>query len=79
MIYEKLRVENSQLNGLFSRLNRQEIINRQKKQPHTSIATRPPLTSDAMSCDNSEDERNNATVGQGYLSEEDYQSRRKSS
>ncbi len=81
MIYEKLRVENVQLNCLFTRLNRQEIINRQKK-PHKSIATGPPLTSDAMSSDNSEDKRNNTTVksgGHGYLSKEDYQSRRKSS
>jgi hypothetical protein len=40
----------------------------------------PPLTSDAMSSDNSEDERNNATAklgGQGYLYKEYYQSRRK--
>jgi hypothetical protein len=42
----------------------------------------PPLTSDAMSSDNSKDEQNNAMVipgRQGYLSEEDYQSRCKSS
>ncbi len=42
----------------------------------------PPLTSDAMSSNDSKDERNNATAklgGQGYLSKEDYQSRRKSS
>jgi hypothetical protein len=78
---KKLRVKNVQLNCLFTRLNRQEIINGQKKT-HKSIATTPPLTSDAMSSNNSKDKRNNAAVksgGQGYLSEEDYQSRRKSS
>jgi hypothetical protein len=78
---KKLRVENIQLNYLFTGLNRQEIINGQKKT-HKSIATTPPLTSDAMSSDNSKDEQNNATAksgGQGYLSEEDYQSRHESS
>ncbi len=53
-----------------------------KKQPHKSIATTPPLTSDAMSSNDSKDEQNKAMVksgGQGYLSEEDYQSRHKSS
>ena len=42
----------------------------------------PPLTSDAMSSDDNKDERNNMTAklgGQGYLSEEDYQSRSESS
>ncbi len=42
----------------------------------------PPLTSDAMSSNDSKDKRNNATAKsgeQGYLSKEDYQSRRKSS
>jgi hypothetical protein len=42
----------------------------------------PPLTSDAMSSDNSKDEQNNAMAKsgrQGYLSKEDYQSCRKSS
>jgi hypothetical protein len=77
----KLRVEKDQLNCLFTRLNRQEIINGQKK-PHKSIATTPPLTSDAMSSDDSKDEWNNAMMKsgkQGYLSEDDYQSCRKSS
>jgi hypothetical protein len=53
-----------------------------KQRTHKLIATTSPLTSDAMSSDNSEDERNNATskLGrQGYLFEEDYQSCRKSS
>jgi hypothetical protein len=52
------------------------------KQTHKSIATTPPLTSDAMSSNDSKDERNNATAksgGQGYLSEEDFQSCCKSS
>jgi hypothetical protein len=78
---KKLRVENVQLNCLFTRLNRQEIINGQKKT-HKSIATTPLLTSDAMSSNDSKDEWNNATAklgGQGYLSEEDYQSRSESS
>ncbi len=42
----------------------------------------PLLTSDAMSSNDSKDEQNNAMVklgGQGYLSEEDYQSHCKSS
>ncbi len=81
MIYEKLRVENVQLNCLFTRLNRQEIINGQNKL-HKSIATMPPLTSDAMSSNNSKDKRNNTMVksgGQGYLSKEDYRRCRESS
>ncbi len=52
------------------------------KKTHKLIATTPPLTSDVMSSDDSKDERNNATekLGrQGYLSKEDYQSRRESS
>ncbi len=76
-----MRVENVQLNCLFTRLNMQEINNGQKKHTHKSITTMPPLTSDAMSSNNSKDEGNNATAklgGQGYLSEEDYQSRRES-
>jgi hypothetical protein len=42
----------------------------------------PPLTSDAMSSTDNKDEWNNATAesgGQGYLSEEDFQSRCNSS
>jgi hypothetical protein len=41
-----------------------------------------PLTSDAMSSDDSKDKRNNATAksgGQGYFSEDNYQSHRESS
>jgi hypothetical protein len=52
------------------------------KQTHISIATTPPLTSDAMSSDDSEYKRNNVTVksgGQGYLSKKDYQSHCESS
>jgi hypothetical protein len=52
------------------------------KKTDKSIATTPPLTSDAMSFDESKDNRNNATVklgGHGYLSKEDYQSCRESS
>ncbi len=78
----KLRVENVQLNCLVTRLNRQEIINGQKKQTHKSRSTMPPLTSDAMSSNDSKDKRNNATAKlgrQGYLSKEDYQSCRESS
>jgi hypothetical protein len=77
---KNLRAENIQLNCLSTRLNRQEIINGQKT--HKLIATMPLLTSDAMSSDNRKDEQNNAMAksgGQGYLSEEDYQSRHKSS
>ncbi len=77
---KKLRVENVQLNCLFTRLNRQEIHNGQKN--HKLITTTPPLTSDAMSSDNSKDERNNTTAksgGQGYLSKDNYQSCHKSS
>ncbi len=73
---KKLRVENVQLNCLFTGLNRREIINGQKNT-HKSIATMSPLTSDAMSSDDSKDVRNNMTAesgGQGYLSKEDYQS-----
>ncbi len=75
-----LRVENIQLNCLFTRLNRQEI--KKQKKNHKWITTTPPLTSDAMSPDDSKDERNNATAksgGQGYLSKDDYQSRCESS
>jgi hypothetical protein len=53
-----------------------------RKKTHKSIATTPPLTSDAMTSDDSKDKWNNATTksgGQGYLSKEDYQSRRESS
>jgi hypothetical protein len=42
----------------------------------------PPITSDAMSSNDSKDEGNNARVKsgrQGYLSKEDYQSRHESS
>jgi hypothetical protein len=78
---KNLRVKKVQLNCLFTRLNRQEILNRQKKT-HKSIATMPPLISDAMSSDDNKDEQNNATVNlgrQGYLSKDDYQSCRESS
>jgi hypothetical protein len=57
------------------------MINGQKKT-HKLIATMPPLTSDAMSSKDSKDKRNIAMAKlgrQGYLSEEDYQSRRESS
>jgi hypothetical protein len=77
---KKLKVENIQLNCLFTRLNRQEINN--KKKLIKSITTMPLLTSDAMSSDNSKDERNNATAksgGQGYLSKDNYLSHRESS
>jgi hypothetical protein len=60
---KKLRVENVQLNCLFTRLNRQEIINGQKN--HKLIATRPPLTSDAMSSNDSKDKWNNMTAKLG--------------
>jgi hypothetical protein len=46
------------------------------------ITITPPLTFDAMSSDNSKDEQNNATAksgGQGYLSEDDYESLHESS
>jgi hypothetical protein len=52
------------------------------KTTHKMITTMPPLNSDAMSSDNRKDERNNAMIklgGQGFLSEDDYQSRCKSS
>jgi hypothetical protein len=58
------------------------MIIKEQKKTHKLIATTPPLTSDAMSSDDNKDERNNMTAklgGQGYLSEEDYQSRRESS
>ena len=79
---KKMRVENVQLNYEFTRLNRQEINNGQTKQTHKLITTMPPLTSDAMSSNNSKDKRNNTTAklgGQGYLSEDNYKSRRESS
>jgi hypothetical protein len=78
---KKLRVENVQLNCLFTRLNRQEINNGQK-HTHKSITTTPLLISDAMSSDDSKEKRNNATAksgGQGYLSKDAYQSCRESS
>jgi hypothetical protein len=52
------------------------------KKTHKSIATMPLLTSDAMSSNDSKDERNNVMAksgGQGYLSKEDYQSHHESS
>jgi hypothetical protein len=82
MMYEKLRVENIQLNCLFTRLNRQEINIRHKKTHKSMITTMPLLTSDAMSFDDSKDKQNNAMAKlgrQGYLSEDDYQSRRERS
>jgi hypothetical protein len=62
MLYEKLRVENVQLNYLLTRLNRQEIKNGQKKLTRKSITTTPPLNSDAMSSNDSKDKWNNATT-----------------
>jgi hypothetical protein len=52
------------------------------KQTHKSITRTPPLNSDAMNSKNSKDEQNNATTKlgrQGYLSKDDYHSRRESS
>ncbi len=78
---KKIRVDNLQLNCLFTRLNRQGINNGQIKT-HKLITNTPPLTSDAMSSDDSKDKRNNATAklgGHGYLSKDNYQSPRESS
>jgi hypothetical protein len=81
MIYEKIE-SGKRSTELSVYKIKQAVDNKQTKKTHKLIATMPPLTSDAMSSDNSKDEQNNATAksgGQGYLSEEDYQSRRKSS
>jgi hypothetical protein len=82
MMYEKLRVEKVQLNCLFMRKDRQEKKMDNAKKNHKLTTTTPPLHSDAMSSDDSKDKQNNATTklgGQGFLSEDDYQSRRESS
>jgi hypothetical protein len=68
---KKLRAEKVQLNCLFTRENRQEKKMDNAKKTHRSITTTPPLNSDAMSSDDSKDERNKVTTklgGQGFLS-----------
>jgi hypothetical protein len=79
---KKMRVEKVQLNCLFPRKNRQEKKMDNAKKTHKSITTMPPINSDAMSSDNSKDEWNNDMTKsgrQGFLSKDNYQSRRKSS
>jgi hypothetical protein len=79
---KKMRVEKVHLNCLFTRKNRQQKKTGQHKKTHKLITTIPALNSDAMSSDDSKDKQNNATTklgGQGYLSQDDYQSRRESS
>jgi hypothetical protein len=53
-----------------------------KKQTHKLITSLPPLNSDEMGSNDSKAKQNNATtkmVGQGYSSEDNYQSCRKCS
>ncbi len=81
-LMKKLRVEKVQLNCLFMRKKGRRWKSGNTKQTHKSITTAPALNFDVMSSDDSKDKWNNATTksgGQGYLSEDDYQSRRKSS
>ncbi len=81
-MYEKIESRKRSTELSVYKINRQEIKNGQKKQTHKSITTTPPLTSDAMSSNDSKNKQNNMTAklgGQGYLSKDDYQSHRESS
>jgi hypothetical protein len=79
---KKIRVEKIQLNCLFTRKTGRRKKTNDAKKTHKLITTMPPLNSDAMNSEDSKDERNNATTKlgrQGFLSEDNYQSRRESS
>jgi hypothetical protein len=82
MMYEKNESRKCSTELSVYEKNRQEKKMNNAKKTHKSITTMLPLTSDAMSSNNSEDKQNNAVTKmgrQGFTSKDNYQSRRKSS